>query len=93
MEGCCLLACLPQLAQPALLDYARPPAQRWYHAQQVVPQPACFGTELTWDEEMTDIQKSWDWGGHVLDEDTLAAQKLSLFIIYRGMRGGYNTDS
>lgn len=47
MEGCCLLACLPWLAQLAVLDYAGPPAQRWHHAQQVVPQPAWFGTELT----------------------------------------------
>jgi hypothetical protein len=37
MEGCSLLACLPWLAQPALLKNPRLPAQRWSHPQGPFP--------------------------------------------------------
>jgi hypothetical protein len=33
MEGCSLLACSSQLAQPAFLDNLGSPAQRWCHLQ------------------------------------------------------------
>ena len=36
-EGCSLLACLPWLAQPALLSNPRLPAQRWHHPQGDLP--------------------------------------------------------
>lgn len=36
-EGCCLLACLPWLAQSALMRNPGPPARGWYHPQWAVP--------------------------------------------------------
>jgi hypothetical protein len=37
MEGYSLLACFPWLAQPALLENPRLPAQRWSHPQGPFP--------------------------------------------------------
>ena len=37
MEGCCLLAGFPWLAQAAFLANLGPPAQGWYHPQWAGP--------------------------------------------------------
>ena len=37
MEECCLLPCSSWLAQPALLQNLRPPAQKWHHPQCTRP--------------------------------------------------------
>ena len=68
MEGRYLLACFPWLAQPALLQNPRAPAQRWNHPQ---------GTLLTWSlfEKMPHSWISWrhfpNWSSFLCDNSSL----------------------